>query len=329
MKLSIIIPVYNTAEFLHACLDSAIYPEINNYEILVVNDGSTDESPKIALEYAEKYPELIKLINKENGGLGDARNHGTKAATGDFVFYLDSDDRLAPNAVAEILESLKDEPDLLIFNLQQVNTDGKFLGCIYGAEKEGHLSLDNYPELIFQPHAACNKIIRRSLLLEHGIFFPERAWYEDLHTCPKYYVYAKNIIYVNKNWYYYLMRPGSITNNKNTERNLEIIDAVDAALDFYRQAGMFEKHKEQLEFLAFYNQFLTTSTRVNLAKWNSPVQAELYSNFISKFPTYEQNKYVKGISAKYRLLTFLLKNKLWFPVHIIMKANTILKSKKV
>jgi len=329
MKLSIIIPVYNTAEYLPACLDSVIYPELGEYEVIIVNDGSKDASPEIAQSYAEKYPELVRLINKENGGLGDARNHGTKSAKGEYIFFLDSDDRLAPNAVPEIMDTLQDEPDLLIFNLQQLNTDGKFLCCIHGAEKEGILSLDNYPELIFQPHAACNKIVRRSMLFEHDIFFPARIWYEDLHTSPKYYVYAKKIIYVNKNWYYYLMRTGSITNNPNTGRNLEIISAVDAALDFYRKAGMFEKYAKQLEFLAFYNQFLTTSTRVCLADWRSPVLIELQENFISKFPDYRNNPYICSMSKKYRLLTFLLERKSWLSVHLIMKANTILKSKKV
>ncbi len=329
MKLSIIIPVYNTAEYLPACLDSVIYPELNDYEIIIVNDGSKDDSQKIAESYVEKYPEIIRLINKQNGGLGDARNHGTRAAKGEFIFFLDSDDRLAPSAVPEILDGLQAEPDLLIFNLQQVNTDGKFLGCIYGAEKEGELSLEEYPELIFQPHAACNKIVRRSMLFEHNIFFPDRVWYEDLHTSPKYYVYAKKIIYTNKSWYYYLMRSGSITNNTNTERNLEIIAAVDAALDFYRKAGMYEKYIPQLEYLAFYNQFLTTSTRVCLADYSSPVLTQLQENFISKFPDYLKNPYINSMSKKYRLLVFLLRNKLWIFVHLIMKANTILKSKNV
>jgi len=329
MKLSIIIPVYNTAEFIPACLDSVIYPELSDYEIIIINDGSTDNSPETVQQYVEKHPQLLRMISTENGGLGAARNVGIKAAEGKYLLFLDSDDTLAPGAMPEIMQQLEEDFDVCIYNLQQVNIDGDMLGCIYGAEREGILSLETYPELLFQSPAACNKIVRRTLLLEHGIFFPGRVWFEDLHTTPKYYTYANKILYVNKNWYYYLMRSGSITNSKNTQRNIEIIDAVDAAIDFYCKAGKFDKFKNQLEYMAFHHQMLTASTRVNLIKWNSPLQSELLNNFVSKFPNYRENPYVKNMPKKYKLLESLIRNKHWLAVHLIMKSNSILKRKKV
>lgn len=329
MKLSIIIPVYNTAEFLPVCLDSVTYPDLENYEIIIVNDGSTDNSLEIVEAYAAKQTIAVNIISTENGGLGAARNVGIKSAKGEYLLFLDSDDRLAPGALPEILETLNSGYDIYIHNLQQVNIDGEFLGCIYGAEKEGLINLSSYPELLFQSPAACNKIVRRTLMLDHNIFFPGRVWFEDLHTTPKYYVYADKIQYINKNWYYYLMRSGSITNSRNTERNIEIIDAVNAAIDFYKQGGRYEEFRSQLEYMAFYNQFLTSSTRVNLSQWNSPVQSKLYEDFIAKFPNYLDNPYVKSMPFKYRLLEKLLRNKNWLMVHIIMKSNSIIKKKKV
>ena len=168
MKLSIIVPVYNTEEFLPACLDSVIYSELNDYEIIVVNDGSTDSSLSIALKYAENYPGLIKLIDKKNGGLGDARNAGIDAAEGEFLLFLDSDDKLAPTALSEIMDSLNEDFDILIFDLQQVNIDGENIGLIKGADKAEFSSFADYPELLFQPPAACNKLIRRSLFVENS-----------------------------------------------------------------------------------------------------------------------------------------------------------------
>ena len=99
MKLSIIIPVYNTREYLAACLDSVLDTACNDYEIVIVNDGSTDDSGIIAAGYASRYPELIRVITTENGGLGAARNVGLEAAQGDYLLFVDSDDTLANGAL--------------------------------------------------------------------------------------------------------------------------------------------------------------------------------------------------------------------------------------
>ena len=329
MKLSIIIPVYNTEDYLAACLDSVIYDNLHDYEIIIVNDGSTDSSPVIASEYLKKYPNLIRVINKENGGLGDARNYGINAAAGDYLLFLDSDDKLAPNAVVEILDELQSEFDICIFDLQQVNIDGDIIGVINGSGKSGIFSLNDYPELLFQPPAACNKIIRRSLFQDNNISFPARLWFEDLYTIPKLYPIAQKIKYIDKKWYLYLMRSGSITNSKNPQRNIEMIQVVDEILSFYNRIGKYDQFYKQLEYMAFYNQFLTSCTRVNLANPNSPVQNSLVEDFIKKFPTYRENPYVNSMPSKYKLLEKFISKKMWLPVHLIMKLNNIIKNKKI
>ena len=121
LKLSIVIPVYNTRDYLAACLDSVLDPAADDCEIIVVNDGSTDDSEAIALEYAARYPERIRVITTENGGLGAARNVGLEASRGEFVFFLDSDDRLADGALGEMLDSLTPERDIVIFDFLSVS----------------------------------------------------------------------------------------------------------------------------------------------------------------------------------------------------------------
>ena len=116
IKLSIVIPVYNVEKYLAKCLDSVIYPALDGYEVIVVNDGSTDGSGAIAAEYAAHYPGLLRLIEQENGGLGAARNTGLEAAEGEFVFFLDSDDSLREKAVPEMLEK-----DLLLLPAKFAN----------------------------------------------------------------------------------------------------------------------------------------------------------------------------------------------------------------
>ena len=119
MKLSIVIPIYNTRDYLRACLDSVIIPELQDYEIILVNDGSTDDSGLIAAEYAGRYPERIRLIATENGGLGAARNIGLENARGEFLFFLDSDDRLCEGALPEMMAELTPQRDMISFRLQQ------------------------------------------------------------------------------------------------------------------------------------------------------------------------------------------------------------------
>jgi len=329
MKLSIIIPVFNTAEYLPACLDSVIYPELDDYEIIVVNDGSTDNSRNIAEEYISRFPGIIRLINKENGGLGDARNHGIDASSGEFLLFLDSDDKLSPNALKEIMTELETGFDMFIFDLQQININGENIGVINGSGQSGSFTLKEYPELLFQAPAACNKIIRRSLFTNSSISFPGRVWFEDLRTIPKLYPSANKIKYIDKKWYLYLMRSGSITNSKNTQKNLEIIDAVDEILNFYKGSGDYDKFRDELEYMAFYNQFLTSCTRVCLAEWNSPVLERLRDDFINKFPNYSRNPYVRSMPKKYKLLDKFIRYKMWLPLYFTMKANSLAKNKKV
>ncbi len=327
MKLSIIIPVYNTAEYLPACLDSVIYPKIQDYEIIIVNDGSTDSSPAIAEEYANKFPRLIRLIHKPNGGLGDARNAAIEPAAGEFLLFLDSDDKLVHGAVEEILEELTDERDIIFYDIQPFTPDGVMLAKMSGCKRSGELSLNEYPELLMEYPSGCNKICRKSLFMESGIRFPASAWYEDLRTMPKFYLLTDKIYSSGKSRYLYLMRPGSITNNAKLQRHLEIIDAVDDLVGYYKAEGKYEQFKAQLDYTAFYNMFLTASVRVCAVDTSSPILTQLKEAFLSRFPDFRDNAYIKSMSGKHRLLTALLLGGHYKSVALVMKLNDIIKRK--
>jgi len=327
MKLSIIIPVYNVADYLPACLDSVIYPELGDYEVIVVNDGSTDKSPEIAARYAAQYPQLIRVINKENGGLGDARNAAIEPAKGEFLFFLDSDDKLADNAVPEILEELTDDRDIVMLDIQPFTPEGVFLERMPGCKKIGFVNLSDYPELIMEYPSGCNKICRKKLYTDTGIRFPARAWYEDLRTMPKLYLHTDRIYSSGKAWYLYLIRPGSITNNAKLQRHMEIVDAVDDLVGYYKAMGKYDKYKEQLEYTAFHNQFLTACVRVCVVDASSPVLLQLKEAFVKRFPDYSKNPYISSISKKHKMLSLLLFAEKFRTVAVIMKLNDLVKRK--
>lgn len=327
MKLSIIIPVYNTADYLAACLDSVLEPGCADYEIVIVNDGSTDDSGIIAAGYAGRFPALIRLITTENGGLGAARNVGLEATKGDYLLFLDSDDTLAAGALREMLDTLDGSFEIGIFDILQVNPSGDTVGTITGCGKDGDFALADYPRLLFEPPSACNKLFRRRLFTDSGVRFPGRVWYEDLRMVPKLYPRAGTIRNLAKPWYRYLIRPGSITNNANVRRNLEIIDAAAEILDHYKAAGLYERFENELCYMAFYNVFLTASVRVNAADPKSEVQETLMQWFLQNFPNWRDNPYIKGQSAKHRLLTELLMKRKRRSVYMLMKLNDRAKNK--
>lgn len=322
IRLSVVVPVYNVEKYLRQCLDSVIVPGTDEYEIVCVNDGSTDGSAKILEEYSEKYPELVRVITTVNGGLGAASNTGIKAAKGEYVGFLDSDDYLVPGAVEEMLDACRSNADLIIFDFNEVSDQGNLITVKKGCSREeGVFTLESYPQLLFEYPSRANKLFKRALFEEHEIRYPSRVWFEDYRTNPKLYPLCRSIRYEGKAWYNYRQQENSITHGKNTERNLEIIDAVEDLLQYYEREGLFEKYREELEYSVFYNVLLTSTDRVNLINPKSDVQGKLLAYMRNRFPDYEKNRYVREIGMKYQLLHLLIKNRWYGLLHTVLTAN--------
>ena len=127
MKVSVIVPVYNTEKYLRKCLDSLVNQDFSDYEIVIVNDGSTDSSESIINEYVSKY-DFIKSFAKANGGLSSARNYGIDKASGNYLAFVDSDDYVESNYLKELYESItKDKSDIAVCEFSYVYSDGKVI----------------------------------------------------------------------------------------------------------------------------------------------------------------------------------------------------------
>lgn len=174
MILSVIMPVYNTEKFLPRCLDSLLRQGLKagEYEIICVNDGSTDRSAAILAEYEEKHPDIFRVITQEKKSMSHARNAGTALARGEYVGYVDSDDYVTDGAYRYLLEHFcQDKPDVLCFNYSTVYTDGKALHDP-AAKPDGQVTFDgdgtdayNRLSLPF----VWSKFYKRSFLERHGI----------------------------------------------------------------------------------------------------------------------------------------------------------------
>lgn len=206
--ISIIIPVYNSEKTLHRCIDSILSQTFNDWELLLINDGSTDLSGKICDDYAEKY-KRIKVFHKENGGASSARNLGLDNVCGEWVTFCDSDDFVYPNWLNNYVENISDDIDLICqgFECDKILVDElketRVFGLNYrGNVKEGVLLLDKNYSLGY----TWVKLFRRNILeLNKLRFNVSYNYWEDQEFCFRYFCCIKNIVCIDKVGYFYFL----------------------------------------------------------------------------------------------------------------------------
>lgn len=218
--VSVIIPIFNVEQFVADCLDSVTSQTHDEIEIILVDDGSTDNSGKIADAYAMK-DKRIRVVHKKNGGLSDARNAGLKIAKGDYIMFVDSDDYVDKEFVAIALQNIKVHgADIVCFRFTYVaagvetkisstntNQDYKWYSNI--AAIKDSFSLGGALKV-----NAWNKIYKRDLFIENNITYPVGRLHEDNLTTYKLMYFANKVVYINKTLLFYRQRPGSIMKDK-------------------------------------------------------------------------------------------------------------------
>ena len=303
MRISIVIPVYNVAAYLPACMESVLGQDLRDAEVLLVDDGSSDgKSGPMCDEYAGKYPEKIRVIHQKNLGLGGARNTGLEAAKGTYLLFLDSDDTLAPEALTVLYRAADREPDAAVFPLGVRDEAGRPLPTLGHSAPAGQLvSLAQVPALLLDPPSACMRLWKRSLFLDTGIRFPEHLLYEDLCTTPKLLLAAKRILGLDQALYLYCQRGGSIMRGGDPGKNRQILTALDSVLDWYRNKGAAEAYSRELEAVAVENVYLAASVRVARMEKSSPILGEFRAYMQKNFPDFRKNPYLARLSRSKRL----------------------------
>lgn len=227
IEISIIVPVYNTSAYLDKCLTSLVNQTFDNYEIIVVNDGSTDNSLAILADWQQRYPDKLKLIDKPNGGLSDARNAGIIDATGEYVIFVDSDDYLSVDALTVMHQQVKlHQADICYCDLEVVNESGAQLQILdSGGDANKAIDPKENPQVIatLLP-SACNKLIASDLFDGQVAPFDKGIWYEDVATIPLLLAQANLVVKVNKPLYKYVRRDGSIT----SQYSPKVLDGLQA-----------------------------------------------------------------------------------------------------
>lgn len=313
MRFSIVIPVYNVQEYLQACINSVLANDCADAEILLVDDGSTDGvCPGLCDENAARHPDLIRVIHQENRGLGGARNTGLEAARGEYLFFVDSDDTIAPESL-RVLSRAIDATHADVYSFSMYSHDGAGHKTLIQPSQvyEGVFSLRQRQEFLTSLPAAWARIWRRDLFLSTGIRYPSRVWYEDIRTSTKLFAAADAIVTLPEPLYYYLARPGSIMRSGNVSRNREILDAFDDVLGWFREQKLFDSYENELCRLAVDHILLAATVRVARIDPKSPLLGEFTAYIQSNFPHYRENPYLRQLPRRHKLVLFLVERQ-WF-----------------
>ena len=242
--ISVIIPAYNIEKYLPACLDSVLAQDFSSYEIIIIDDGSTDNTPSICDEYAKKFKNSI-VIHQKNAGLSSARNTGIKHAKGEYVALIDGDDLIASNFLTRLHQAITEtDSDIAICNFQE------FTETTPNVTALSKVSVENRNEavrklLIQQENRdviACNKLYKKEVF--KGIEFPVGQLHEDTLTTYKLLAATKKVANIDDKLYFYRKRSGSIMAEQDLKKRLDIKECA------AKEAIIYFKNNPELKLAA-------------------------------------------------------------------------------
>ena len=288
-KVSIIVPVYNVEKYIEKCLESLVNQTLEDIEIIVVNDGSKDNSKEIVEKYLEKYPKKMVYLEKENGGLSDARNFAIPYAKGEYVAFLDSDDYVELNMYEDMYKIAKNE-------------DSDMVECDFIWEYPDKCKIDT-GEIYHEKHemlekirvVAWNKLIKKSILDETKVIFPKGYRYEDIEFTYKLIPYLEKVSFLKKPCIHYIQRDNSISNTQN-ERTKEILEVFDNVINYYKEKGLYEEYFTELEYT--YARVLLCSSLKRMCKIkDKQIRNRLlnltWEKLNNNFPNWKKNRILK------------------------------------
>ena len=305
-KFSLIIPAYNVEKYIKKCLDSVLNQTYNDYEIIIINDGSTDNTSKLLESY--KSNKKIKIINQENKGLSNARNTGVSNAKGDYILFIDSDDFIEKELLEILNKTIKDE-DLVRFHIRILDETNKIIkeykeetfNNLNGIEAFNKLSKYNLVEL-----AVCYAY-KKDTFLKNNYKFEEKTYHEDFGLIPYIIISSKKVTSINYIGYNYLQRKNSIMNNTDYEKEIKKSNDV---LKHYKNLIKWSQNIEG--DLTIYKSFIANS--VILKSLN--LKEKDYKNYIKKLKEYKvyDNLLTNNKENKIKKILIKISPKLYYKI---------------
>jgi len=316
VRVSVIVPVYNMEKYLSKCLDSLVNQTFEDIEIILINDGSTDNSENIIKEYLERYSKKIVYIKKENEGQGVARNLGIDKARGEYITFVDSDDYVDVTMIEKLYSSIiKEKADISVSRgLIEVRSDNLLINDFIFNNEE---SVKRYILNNFGPVA---KLIKKDIIINNQLYFPSLRAYEDIAVVPLWGLFANGISFVEEPLYYYLIREGSTMKQVKYNNKLEDIYA---SLDYlYKRVNnnFGDIYASELEWIYIENLLHAASLR--FLKFNKIGELKKINGIIKeRFPNWNKNKYYKLQNIKYKIICMLFYKEYYWLLKILLKNN--------
>lgn len=291
--ISVIVPIYKVEQYLNRCVDSLLAQSYPNIEVLLVDDGSPDQCPRICDAYAER-DARVRVIHKPNGGLSDARNAGMDAAKGEYLAFVDGDDYVDPDMYAVLYQVLQKTGDKLAICGFTKITDTGVIRRKTDMRFPQRMTEDEFWYQLFFPKrdlgtVAWNKLYHRSIL--EGLRFPVGAIHEDEWLVHQYVSRAGHISVANQCLYYYVVREGSITSQALSPRSLSILPAFSQRLAYFA-----ENNKQRAVTLTMRN--YTRYVVFFLSDWRGEARYASYVSQVKEDFKREIKRYKAQVSAK-------------------------------
>ena len=289
-KVSIIIPIYNAEKYLFKCLNSIKEQTYTNIEVLMINDGSTDNSETICKEFLKD--SRFCLINKKNGGVSSARNLGINRCNGEYVLFVDSDDWCDKELLKQAVQNIKSY-DMLCFAYYKAYKDKNICEELK-VNKNANIKKEILSNKLIGGYL-WNKLFSTNIIKEHGIKFNESITYcEDLIFIIQYIKYVKKVNYINKALYYYRVRKNSVSNDFYSNKNISILNAYELLINEYNECDFFVNNLKFSYLLNYYKlrKFIPKEYNVNLdivaeekkVLANKSTKQKIKFNLIKYFP---------------------------------------------
>lgn len=314
VKVSVIIPVYNSEKYLNKCLDSLVNQTLKDIEIIIVNDGSIDNSENIIKSYLND--SRINYFVQENQGQAAARNRALKLAKGEYISFVDSDDYVDLNMLEELYNAANSMYDIVVCDFYQTYLNGENIDeyCSILKKSEGVISCKDY---LFAGAGPWNKIYKRNFLMDNNFNFPEGIVYEDYASIPTLAIYNPKIYYVKMAFLHYVQSEESTMRATAYRKKFEnIFDASYYLYDHMKNHGF----DEELTYLLAYH-FLYLGS-LNFYRFGKYEKIDLISNFMKDhFPKWYNNKYVRELKLKERILMRLFYWKRYEVIRFVQKIK--------
>lgn len=238
MKVSILIPLYNQEKYINQCLKSVVDQTYRNIEIIIIDDGSTDQSYLKASSFLND--KRVKIIRQENQGLGETRNRLIKASEGEFIFHLDSDDYISEDCIEKMVKLQKKENyDIIFSNFYLIGNSNKIIKNMKRHNFKNHESYVEFYLFGLGFKSVCNVLIRKSILIMNNIYIPNINYGEDWSVIYKIIYYSSKISHTNRNSYYYRKNMDSMTYNKISD--IDILKNINDLLTIKKDYMFFLK----------------------------------------------------------------------------------------